>query len=232
MRRVTLITTLAIGIAVAIGTAAGPVQTQTAIDRNAGVVANPGVAARLDATADRIFQRALQRVEAAEDANIQGGAKADQGGQPTAVGDLCAIAVVPGPAGGFNIRFGIFNVASSSVAFTIMDSFHALGEQSLLHDSVFATAPSVGGTITDHYPDGAPGKGPVVLGYTSFDMFESVSFNTDPDTYDNPNFSATVQELDNTVLELVYSGPLRCAGTLRFNQGLNASIAFITQTSP
>jgi hypothetical protein len=90
----------------------------------------------------------------------------------------------------------------------------------------------VGGTITDHYPDGPSGKGPVVLGYTGFDMFESVSFNTDPDTYDNPNFSATVQDLDNTVLELVYSGPLRCAGTLRFNPALNASIAFITQTSP
>lgn len=231
MRRVTLITTLAIGIAVAIGTAAGPVQTQTATDRNAVVEANPGLAARLDARADRIFQRALQRVEAAEDANVQSG-KSAQGVQPTAVGDLCAIAVVPGPAGSFNIRFGIFNVASSSVDFTIMDSFHALGEQSLLHDAVFATAPSVGGTLTDLYPDGASGKGPVVLGYTGFDMFESVSFNTDPDTYDNPNFSATVQDLDNTVLELVYSGPLRCAGTLRFNPAFNASIAFITQTSP
>jgi hypothetical protein len=230
MRRGTLIITLAIGIAVAIGTAAGPVQTQTATDRNAAVERNSALAAQLDAKAERIFNRALQRAEA--DANAQGGAKAAQGVQPAAVGDLCAIAVVPGPAGGFNIRFGIFNVASSSVDFSIMDSFHALGNQSLLHESVFATAPSVGGTITDLYPDGAPGKGPVVLGYTSFDMFESVSFNTDPDTYDNPNFSATVQDLDNTVFELVYSGPLRCEGTLRFNPALNASIAFISQTSP
>jgi hypothetical protein len=233
MRRVTLIITLAIGIAVVIGTA-GPVQTQTAIDRNAPVEANHGLAARLDARADRIFNRALQRVEAEAraDSNVQGGAEAAQAAQPEAVGDLCAIAVVPGPAGSFNIRFGIFNVASSSVDVTIMDSFHALGEHSLLHDSVFATAPSVGGTLTDLYPDGAPGKGPVVLGSTSFDTLESVGFNTDPDTYDDPAFSATVQDLDNTVLELVYSGPLRCAGTLRFSPGLNASIAFITQTSP
>lgn len=232
MKRVTLIITFAIGIAVAIGTA-GAVQNKTVIDRNAPAAANPRVAASLDAKAERIFNRALKRVEAARaDSNVRGGAKAAQGVQPAALGDLCAIAVVPGPAGSFNIRFGIFNVASSSVAFTIMDSFHALGQQSLLHESVFATAPSVGGTLTDLYPDGAPGKGPVVLGYTSFDMFESVSFNTDPDTYDDPAFGATVQDLDNTVLELVYSGPLRCAGTLRFTPALNASIAFITQTSP
>jgi hypothetical protein len=228
MKRLTLITTLAIGIAVAIVTA-GPVQTQNAIDRNAGVDVNPRLAAQLDAKAERIFNRALERVEA--DANVRGDAKVE-GVQPAAVGDLCAIAVLPGPADSANIRFGIFNVASSSVDFTIMDSFHALGEQSLLHESVFATAASVGGTLTVLYPSGAPGKGPVVLGYTSFDTLESVSFNTDPDTYDNPNFGATVQDLDNTVLELVYSGPLRCAGTLRFNPALNASIALITQTSP
>jgi hypothetical protein len=229
MRRVTLITTLAIGIAVAIATAA-PVQTQTAIDRNAAVDANPQVAAQLDAKAERIFDRALQTVRA--DANARGDTRATRAVEPAAVGDLCAIAVVPGPANSANIRFGIFNVASSSVDFTIMDSFHALGEQSLLHESVFATAASVGGTLTVLYPSGAPGKGPVVLGYTGFDQLESVSFNTDPDTYDDPAFGATVQDLDNTVLELVYSGPLRCAGELQFNTTLNASIAFITQTSP
>jgi hypothetical protein len=231
MRRATLIITLAIGIAVAIVTA-GPVQTQNVSDRNAGVDANPQVAARLDAQAERIYNRALQSVETKADANDRAGAKAAGAVEPTAVGDLCAIAVLPGPANSANIRFGIFNVASSSVDFTIMDSFHALGEQSLLHESVFATAASVGGTLTVLYPSGAPGKGPVVLGYTSFDSLESVSFNTDPDTYDDPAFGATVRDLDNTVLELVYSGPLRCAGTLRFNPALNASIAFITQTSP
>jgi hypothetical protein len=233
MRRVTLIITLAIGIAIAIGIA-GPVQTQNAIDRNAPADSNSRLTAALDAKADRIFHRALQRLEAAEtsaDTNVRTGAKAGAA-QPTAVGDLCAIAVVPGPAGNFNIRFGIFNVASSSVDFTIMDSFHALGERSLLHESVFSTAAPVGGSINVLYPSGAPGKGPVVLGYTSFDMFESVSFNTDPDTYDDPAFGATVQELDNTVFELVYSGALRCAGRLQFNPALNASIAFITQTSP
>lgn len=233
MRRVLLIITLAIGVTIAIF-AAGPVQTQTTVDRNELRTGSPRITSAVDAKAARIFHRALRGLAAEgtrADANTRAGAQAEAVG-PSAIGDLCAIAVLPGPAGSFNIRFGIFNVAAASVDFSIMDSFHALGGRSLLHESVFSTAPSVGGTIDVLYPAGVSGKGPVVLGYTSFDSFESVSFNTDPDTYDNPAFGGTVQDLDDTVIELVYSGDLRCSGRLRFNAALNASMAFITQTSP
>lgn len=74
-----------------------------------------------------------------------------------------------------------------------------------------------------------------MLGYTGFGQFESAAFNTDPDTYDNPNFGATVLDMDQTVIELVYSsnvpGSLRCQGTLKFDAALNASIANIVQVS-
>jgi hypothetical protein len=90
--------------------------------------------------------------------------------------------------------------------------------------------------LTVHYPSGVPGKGPVVLGFTDFTQFESAAFNTDPDTYDDPDFGATVLDMDQTVIELVYSsdlqGSLRCRGTLKFDAALNTSIANIVQVFP
>lgn len=150
--------------------------------------------------------------------------------------DLCAIVVVPGPADSFNIRFGVFNVAADRLDFLIMNSFRALDGESLLHESVFDTVAPPSGTLTVHYPSAVPGKGPVVLGFTSFTQFESAAFNTDPDTYDDPDFGATVLDMDETVIELVYSsnvpGSLRCRGRLRFDPALNTSIANIVQVFP
>jgi hypothetical protein len=147
--------------------------------------------------------------------------------------NLCAIVVLPGPADSFNIRFGLFNVAADRLDFLIMDSFRALEGQSLLHQSVFDTVAPPSGTLTVDYPSGVTGKGPVVLGFTDFTQFESAAFNTDPDTYDNPDFGATVLDMDETVIELVYSsnlpGSLRCRGTLKFDPALNTSIANIVQ---
>ena len=148
-------------------------------------------------------------------------------------GPLCAIAVIPGPAGNFNIRFGVFNTTGgNTLDVLIVDSFFSLGGSSLLHESVFATAPPPGGTLAVEYPGAVSGKGPAVLSFTGFDSLESVAFNTDPDTYDNPAFGATVADMDRTRMEAVFSNGLRCAGTLAFNAGFNASIATLTQTSP
>jgi hypothetical protein len=87
-----------------------------------------------------------------------------------------------------------------------------------------------------HYPSGVPGKGPVVLCFTDFTQFESAAFSTDPDTYDDPDFGATVLDMDETVIELVFSSnlpdSLRCRGTLRFDPALNASIANIVEVLP
>jgi hypothetical protein len=150
--------------------------------------------------------------------------------------DLCAVVVLPGPADNFNIRFGVFNVAADRLDVLIMDSFRALGGQSLLHESVFDTVAPASGTLTVEYPSGVAGKGPVVLSFTDFTQFESAAFNTDPDTYDDPIFGATVEDLDQTVIELVYSsdvpGSRRCQGTLAFDAALNASVANIVQVFP
>ena len=148
-------------------------------------------------------------------------------------GPLCAIAVIPGPAGNFNIRFGVFNTTGgNTLDVLIVDSFFSLGGSSLLHESVFGAAPPPGGTLAVEYPGAVSGKGPVVVSFTGFDSLESVAFNTDPDTYDNPAFGATVADMDRTHLEAVFSNGLRCAGTLAFHAGFNASIATLTQTSP
>lgn len=150
--------------------------------------------------------------------------------------NLCAIVVLPGPASSFNIRFGVFNVAADRLDFMIMDSFRALDGESLLHESVFDTVAPPSGTLTVHYPSGVPGKGPVVLGFSDFTQFESAAFSTDPDTYDNPDFGATVLDMDETVIELAYSSDmqdsLRCRGTLKFDPALNTSIANIVQVFP
>jgi hypothetical protein len=150
--------------------------------------------------------------------------------------DLCAIVVLPGPPTSFDIRFGVFNVAADRLDFLIMDSFRALEEESLLHESVFDTVAPPSGTLTVHYPSGAPGKGPVVLGFTDFTENESAAFSTDPDTYDNVDFGAIVLDMDGTVIELVYSsniaGSLRCRGKLKFDPALNTSIANIVQVFP
>jgi hypothetical protein len=154
----------------------------------------------------------------------------------SAAAGLCAVVVLPGPAESVNIRFGVFNVAADRLDVLIMDSFRALGGQSLLHESVFDTMAPASGTLTVEYPSGVAGKGPVVLSFTDFTQFESAAFNTDPDTYDDPIFGATVEDLDQTVIELVYSsdrpGSRRCEGTLAFDAALNASVANIIQVFP
>jgi hypothetical protein len=151
-------------------------------------------------------------------------------------GPLCAVIVLPGPADSFDIRLGIFNVAADTLDVLIMDSFRALRGQSLLHQSVFDTVGPFGGNVNVEYPLDESGKGPVVLSFTDFTQFESAAFNTDPDTYDDPDFGATVRDMNGTSIELVYSSDLpssrRCRGTLRFDPGLNTSIANIVQVFP
>jgi hypothetical protein len=145
---------------------------------------------------------------------------------------LCAIVVVQGPADSFDIRFGVFNVAPASLDFLMMDSFRALKGQSLVHQSVFDTAAPAGGSLTVHYPANGDGHNGVVLGFKNFTEFSSAAFSTDPDTYDDPNFGATVRDLNRTVIEVVYTGGLRCRGTLQFDKARNASIAQLMQVYP
>ena len=151
---------------------------------------------------------------------------------PQGEGGMCAIGALPGPGDGVNIRFGLFNTIGATVNTAILDSFSALRGASLLHESVFAVTSPQGGMTTVDYPGAAPGKGPVVLSFTSFDLFDSTSFNTDPDTYDDPAFGAVVTDLDDTVVELVYNGEIRCRGVFQFSAALNASIAVILQVHP
>lgn len=150
--------------------------------------------------------------------------------------NLCAIVVLPGPANSFTIRFGVFNVIDDRLDVLIMNSFHAFEGQALLHQSVFDTMTPASGTLTVLYPPDEAGKGPVVLRFTEFTQFKSAVFSTDPDTYNDPDFGATVEDMDQTTIELVYSsdvaGSRRCQGTLKFDAELNASIANIVQVFP
>ena len=151
---------------------------------------------------------------------------------PASVGDLCAFAQIQGPAGSFNIQPVITNFVPEELEVTIIDVFSALGNASLLIESVFAIGSPPGGTLVDDYPGAVSGSGPAVLLSTGWGFGESAFFNLDPDSYDDPGFGATVAQMTGTRIELVYDGARRCAGTLVFNTGLNASTAFLTQTSP
>ena len=63
-------------------------------------------------------------------------------------------------------------------------------------------------------------------------MNETASFNTDPDTFDNSSFGATVEDLEGTVVEAAYvTSGRRCTGKMRFNTTQNALIGVLTQKS-
>jgi hypothetical protein len=178
------------------------------------------------AQADAAARQVLDRVMAKDDvaANIAYGTNAP--------GDLCAIGIIPGPASNPSIRLFIVNVVGEDLAFANVDSFLALNASSLVLDSVFdATAPA-GGTVTVEYPATGGGVGPAVLSFTGLGPLLAASFNLDPDTYDNPNFASSVLDMNRTIVEVAYDGGRRCRGALAFNGTANASIAFITQTSP
>jgi len=148
-----------------------------------------------------------------------------------APGDACALVVLPGPVDGFNIRLTIFNLIRETLAFTEVNTFAALGNASVLIESVFSPAAPAGGTIEVLYPTTTPGKGATILGTTDFGLLETVSFNLDPDSYDDPAFGATVEQMNGTVIQVVYNGARRCSGTLTFDAALGTSMAFLTQTS-
>src|SRR5262245_21159122 len=147
----------------------------------------------------------------------------------TTSGTLCAIGITPDPADSFSIRVGLFTVLPNSEGLprsldqAILDSFRALQGMSLLHSSVVAPTPPPAGILTVEYPTEAPGKGPVLLRFTSFDLLESVAFNTDPDSYDNAGFDATVQDPDGR--------PSRSSTILR-SPGVRAAKARWSSTPP
>ena len=162
------------------------------------------------------------------------GAAILSGVQPEFVGETCGRVTIPGPANSPNIAFTVQNLVNDTLDFLNIDSFLSLGKRSLIHQSVFSLSPPAGGTATDLYPDGpADGKNGVVLAFSGFNNGETSSFNTDPDTYDNPGFGASVKDLNRTRIEAAYvSSGRRCVGTLKFNGTLNASVATLMQVSP
>ena len=113
-----------------------------------------------------------------------------------------------------------------------VNSFLALGANSLVHDSVFATTAPAGGSLTVEYPAAGGGVGPAVLSFTGFAPLLGVAFNLDPDTYDDPDFGAPVLDMNRTLIEVAYDDGRRCRGLFAFLGLENASVAFIKQTSP
>jgi hypothetical protein len=137
MRRFVLIA-LALVLVLTVSSAAS--QRKSTVDRNVRAASASG--AKLERKLERkahaakkAFRKAFRQY------------RATNGITAESVGDLCAIGVIPGPSGGFNIRLGLFNVTSPSVAYGILDPFHALGGQSLLIESVFSPAAPLGGTV-------------------------------------------------------------------------------------
>src|SRR5262249_17770187 len=149
-----------------------------------------------------------------------------------AVGDLCAIGVIPGPIGAFDIRLSLLNVGSADIGFATIDGFLALGGKSLIQSDVFNTVPPAGGPINVRYPARGNGVGPAVLSFTGFSPRRGTAFTPDPDTYDDPSFGATVGDMTRTFIEVAFDDGRRCRGAFVFNPAANASVAFLLQTSP
>jgi hypothetical protein len=192
---------------------------------------DPNDAGAVDATVSAEFQRLEQAI--ARRLTSTQPSQGDPGSFTTRTrGKLCAIAFIPGPQGSFNIRLGLIDGAGQGISHVIVDPFSALGERALLIESNFALAPPPGGTITDLYPDAAIPGGPSVVSFTGFDFLDIASWGMDPDTYDNPDFGATVAQMNNTRIEVVYDNGLRCSGVLLYNPLLGASIAVIVQNFP
>jgi hypothetical protein len=207
---------LALGLAVSTFAAA---QTKSE-DGNASMDARTKFAANVQA--QRIFNQILANKQAL-----------------AAPGDVCAIAVIPGPADNENIRIAILNIATdfSQIGDLTVDGFGALGGQGMPFQTCFSPDAPAGGTIALRYPGSSPadvpgGRGPAVMSFTGFNQTDSTSFNLDPDTFDNPNFTATVNDMTGTVLELAFVGGKRCRGMFTFNAVLNASLALPVQVNP
>jgi hypothetical protein len=209
---------LAWGIAVSAPTAAEVHRSLTGRDPNRRAVDT----AQAEAEARRIFDDLMTKPEIG----------AAIGPSTNAPGDLCAIAVIPGPGASPDIRLFIVNLVTDDIGFANVDPFLALGAQSLIVDSVFDPTPPAGGTLTVVYPATGGGLGPAVLRFTDFGQLEVAGLSLDPDTYDNPSFGASVLQMTRTVMELAYDGGRRCRGALAFDATANAQIGFLTQTSP
>jgi hypothetical protein len=143
--------------------------------------------------------------------------------------EACAIAYLPGPATSTDISITLKNYAAQSLIAAILDPFGAYNRRSLVLDRTFVNWPD-GGTATILYP-GRP-LGPEVLEFTGFDRGDSVVMSMEPHTYENQDFVATVRNMDGTVIEIAYAGPLRCAGILSFDQRRGYSFAILRKTSP
>jgi hypothetical protein len=150
-----------------------------------------------------------------------------------APGAVCAVAAIPGPAASPDIRLTILNLVTDEIGFANVDSFFAWGGQSFVTDTVSSPTPPAGGTLTVEYPPSAGGgRGPAVLSFTGLGSLLWATFSLDPDTYDNPNYAASVVQMTGTLIEVAYDGGRRCWGTLAYNTTANAQVAILTQSSP
>jgi hypothetical protein len=145
---------------------------------------------------------------------------------------ICAVAFLLGPASSTNTTLAIGNLLTAQIAFATIDPFRALGGKGLVIDGVDGTVGPKDGATTVLYDADGGGRGPLVLSFTSFNQDDLAIIAMDPDTYGDPNYLATVKQLNRTRIEIAYANGVRCAGELMFDAGENASIANLVQTSP
>lgn len=144
---------------------------------------------------------------------------------------VCAIAFLLGPASSTDTTMAIGNLLTAQIGNATIDPFRALGGKGLVIDSAVALGPDGGATTVLYDADGG-GRGPLVLGFTSFNQDDLAIIGMDPDTYGDDGFTATVRQLNRTRIEVAYLNGVRCAGELAFDAGENSSIAELVQTSP
>lgn len=165
------------------------------------------------------------RVRASEPAPIDFDEIFLSGGDDTRTLPL-AKAFFPGPASSFSITLMIRNDSEVEVTNIVLDLFECLDGDALVAEIVFS-APSSTSVL---YPQGY-GRGPIVASFQGFSPGELVSLSFDPDTYENPNFGATVGDMAGARIGVVFSDGSKGVGVFRGNLE-GATVAEVLESSP
>jgi len=139
---------------------------------------------------------------------------------------------MPAPSGSFNIRVNVTNhsdrstLGAQEIRAIIIDCQRAFSRQSLTIDQVFNVQPPPAGTAFVAVGNDPDDVGPAVLTFTGFGAGLSARFNLDPDTWDDPDFGATREQMAGCNVEVVFAGALRGDGQMQVlaNGSVRASI--------
>lgn len=139
-----------------------------------------------------------------------------------------AVAFIPGPLTSYAIDMHLFNASPGPIQHIVFDAFRAYERKSLLVETCWSGDP----TVHPMYPL-LDGRGPMVLHFDDFFMYELRAVSMDPDTYEDPVFGAMVGDMVGSLVEVVFADGHRGMGRLTETDfGNVAAYIYPTYVSP